>query len=138
MYIKNYSEVVKPLTDLTKKTVPCVLLWEETHQKVFEELKQKLCSAPVLRAPDFSKGYILQVDASGYAVGACVSQVDELGEHPIAYASQKLTDSQTKWSTIEKEAFAVVWALKRFDSLLFGTDIDIVSDHNPLAYLAES
>ena len=81
----------------------------------------------------------MQLDASGYAVGACVSQVDELGEeHPIAYASQKLTDSQSKWSTIEKEAFAVVWALKRFDSLLFGTNIDIVSDHNPLAYLAES
>ena len=138
MYIKGYSELVKPLTDLTRKSVPCDLPWEDTHQSVFEMLKMKLCSAPVLMVPDYSKPFVLHVDASSYAIGACVSQENSLGEeHPVAYASQKLSETQSKWSTIEKEAYAVVWALKRFDSMLFGARIDVVSDHNPLAYIAE-
>ena len=81
-----------------------------------------LCSAPVLDMPDTAKGLILQV-ASGHAVGACVSQIGEDGQKPpVAYASQKLKSSQSKWSFTEKEAYAVIWTLKRFEFAVWGSN----------------
>ena len=74
-----------------------------------------------------------------YAVGACVSQCnDSREEHPVAFASLMLSSNQIQWSTIEKEAHAVVWAFQRCDTLLFGAEIEILSDHNPLAYLTNN
>jgi len=59
-------------------------------------------------------------------------------EKPIAFASSKLTATQTKWSTIEREAYAVMFALRKFRNFVFGARIQIFSDHNPLLYLKES
>ncbi|GFW46295.1 hypothetical protein TNCV_1387971 [Trichonephila clavipes] len=65
-----------------------------------------------------------------------LSQNDEKGkENPIAFFSKKLTETQTRWATIEREAYAVIEALKRFDSWIFGAEIEVISDHNPLTYL---
>ena len=61
-----------------------------------------------------------------------------MGERPIAFASQKLTGSQLNWAIIEKEAFAIIWALDRFRNILYGAHISIMSDHNPLQYIRES
>ena len=58
-------------------------------------------------------------------------------EKPIAFASAKLTPTQMNWSTIEREAYAVVFALRKFRNFVFGTKITIFSDHNPLMYLKE-
>jgi len=58
-------------------------------------------------------------------------------EMPIAFASAKLSDVQTRWSTIEKEAYAVIFALQKFDVIVYGSHIDLYSDHNPLKYLVE-
>ncbi|GFW69504.1 retrovirus-related Pol polyprotein from transposon 17.6 [Trichonephila clavipes] len=92
--------------------------------------------APSLYTPDLSKPYQLYTDASATAIGACLSQNDEKGkENPIAFFSKKLTETQTRWATIEREAYAVIEALKRFDSWIFGAEIEVISDHNPLTYL---
>jgi len=56
----------------------------------------------------------------------------------VAFASLKLTSTQRKWSTVEKEAFAALSALKRFRSWVWGAKLTIFSDHNPLSYLTES
>jgi len=58
-------------------------------------------------------------------------------EHPVAYASLKLTASQCAWSVNEREAFAVVWALKRFTNVVFGASITVFTNHNPLKYLSK-
>ncbi|GFT78273.1 retrovirus-related Pol polyprotein from transposon 17.6 [Trichonephila clavipes] len=52
-----------------------------------------------------------------------------------SYYRKKLTETQTQWATIEREAYAVIEALKRFDSWIFGDEIEVISDHNPLTYL---
>ncbi|GFW84074.1 retrovirus-related Pol polyprotein from transposon opus [Trichonephila clavipes] len=114
--------------------------WEQ-HMKhlcvVFQTIqKAQLVKAPSLYTPDLSKPYQLYTDASATAIGACLSQNDEKGkENPIAFFSKKLTETQTRWATIEREAYAVIEALKRFDSWIFGVEIEVISDHNPLTYL---
>ncbi|GFX52869.1 retrovirus-related Pol polyprotein from transposon 17.6 [Trichonephila clavipes] len=89
----------------------------EVAEQAFTKLKAQLVKAPSLYTPDLSKPYQLYTDASATAIGACLSQNDEKGkENPIAFFSKKLTETQTRWATIEREAYAVIEALKRFDS----------------------
>jgi len=72
-------------------------------------------------------------------VGACLSQLDDDGrECPVAFASCKLSDTQRRWSTVEKEAYAVIFALRKFDSLVYGFRILLQSDHNPLHFLTDA
>ncbi|GBM37383.1 Retrovirus-related Pol polyprotein from transposon 297 [Araneus ventricosus] len=94
---------------------------------------------PTLHTPDISRPFWLYTDASATAIGACLAQHDDVGkELPIAFFSKKLTPTQMKWSTIEREAFCVLEALKKFDTWIFGSKIQVVSDHNPLTYLTSS
>ena len=135
-YIANYAQIAKPLTDMTLKGVPQIIPWDEKAQRAFECLKAKLCEASVLAIPRPGEPISIVVDASSFAVGACALQADSDGrERPIAYLSQKLSPAQTKWSTIEREAFAVICALKKWHTIVFSADIVIYSDHNPLTYI---
>jgi len=101
-------------------------------------LKSELPSTQVLRIPTIGTPFHLHSDASGKAVGATLGQLDEQGvEQPLAFASQKLSDTQMGWSTIEREAYAVIWALNRFRDLIFGSRVSVFCDHNPLQYIRE-
>ncbi|GFU18445.1 retrovirus-related Pol polyprotein from transposon 297 [Trichonephila clavipes] len=92
-----------------------------------------------LQVPDIEKPYYLHTDASQTAVGCCLSQLDgEDNIHPIAFGRQKLNPSQQKWSTIEREAYAIIWALKRFETLLCVSKIFLLTDHNPLVFLTSA
>ena len=64
-------------------------------------------------------------------------ETNEAIEQPVAYASQKPTPTQHTWSTIEREAYTAIWALKRFETWLFGAQITVICDHNPLTYVME-
>ena len=76
--------------------------------------------------------------------GNCFSPVREkstviLGvERPISFISQKLTDTHRRWATIEKEAYAIAWALIKLKEIIIGSKIHIFTDNNPLTYLTES
>lgn len=137
-YIPNFAELALPLTELTAKKVSNVVPWTDAAEKAFQDLKDALSAAVSLATPDPSKPYWLHTDASNRAVGACLSQITQGREVPISFASYKLSSTQQRWATIEKEAFAIVWALKRFDNWLFGAEVFVVSDHNPLSYLTAS
>jgi len=108
-YIDHFADIAKPLTDLTAKKIPNHLPWEDCHQHAFDELCSQLRSPHVLRIPKIGEPFVLHTDASGVAVGATLGQIDENGvEQPLAFASQKLTGSQCSWSTIEREAYAII------------------------------
>jgi len=139
-YIPHYADISKPLTDLTQKTVPSNITsrWSVDCQLSFDRLRSELVSSHVLRIPIVGKPFTLHTDASGKAVGATLGQVDGSGvEQPLAFASQKLTDTQAAWATIEKEAYAVIWALNRFRNLIFGSLVSVYCDHNPLQYIRQ-
>nr|XP_050025119.1 uncharacterized protein LOC126519867 [Dermacentor andersoni] len=138
-YISNFAAIAKPLTQMTAKHISNRIPWSPEANEAFEGLKGALCSAVELATPDSSKPFWLFTDASAIAVGACLAQMTDNGtECPIAFASHRFTPTQMRWSTIEREAFGVIWGLKKFDTWVFGTKIFVVSDHNPLAYLTQS
>ncbi|GFY21041.1 retrovirus-related Pol polyprotein from transposon 297 [Trichonephila clavipes] len=76
-----------------------------------------------------------KLHASNYALGAVLLQGEGTDEHPIEYASRLLTPAERNYSTTEREALAVVWALKKFRGYIEGTEITVASDHQPLKWL---
>ena len=79
-----------PLTDLTKKNAPNRVKWTEECEKSFKILKNKLCTEPILRSPDFSEEFILQTDASERGIGAVLSQYDQEGSCDIGIVREEL------------------------------------------------
>ncbi|GBN85718.1 Retrovirus-related Pol polyprotein from transposon opus [Araneus ventricosus] len=136
-YIPSYSELVYPLTELTKKKVPDNIPRTKEHNLTFDRLKRALVEAPSLYTPRPDQPFIVHSDASQIGVAACLSQRAGKKCCPIAYATQKLTRCQQSWSTIEREAFAIMWCLKKFEVWVYGSEIEFYTDHNPLPFLTK-
>ncbi|SAL94817.1 hypothetical protein, partial, partial [Absidia glauca] len=135
-FIPNYSKLALPLTKLLSKKVP-TWNWNDTAQQAFDSLKTHFCSSPVLQHSDPSKPFILETDASDYAIGAVLSQKsadDQL--HPIAYFSRKLTSSEINYEIYDKELLAIIDSLSYWRHLLIATNdpVLIYSDHKNLEY----
>ena len=120
--------MVQPLIHLTKKDVPTT--WTDECQQAFENLKNAIVNAPVLKHPDLAKPFKVVCDASNYASGAILIQED----HPCAFASKKFLPAECNYTTEEKELLAVIHALKLFRCYLEGNHFTIVTDHNPLKF----
>ena len=137
-YVPQYANIAKPLTDLTRKAVPADIPWSREAEEAFVTLKEHLCRVTSLSTPNLDKPFELHTDASLTGIGACLMQSDSHGRpQPITFASQKLTPAQSKWSTIEREAFAVIWALGKFEVWTYGAQVNLYTDHNPLKFLTE-
>ncbi len=137
-FCKNFASVVSPLTDLLSSERKFV--WNPECKSAFQAAKDLLCNAPVLSAPNFTLPFQLQVDASAHGAGAVLLQEDSFGiEHPICYFSKKFSKCQKHYSTIEKEALALLLALQHFEVYLgsgSGSPIVVYTDHNPLVFLS--
>lgn len=131
-FIPNFAEKAYPLNRLCRKDVP--FIWSKECQKSFETLKKFIISPPILQYPNFSEDnqFVIQTDASGYAIGAILSNSDK---KPIAYASRSLNSAEQRYPTIEKELLAIVWAVKYFRPYVYGRRFKILTDHRPLVYL---
>jgi Reverse transcriptase (RNA-dependent DNA polymerase). len=131
-FIDGFSKIAKPLTNLLKKENGYE--WTEEHQIAFNTLRGKLCEAPLLQYPDFSKPFVLTTDASGYAIGGILSQGPIGKDKPIAYTSRVLNDCEQKYHTYEKEALAIVYSVQHFRPYLYGHRFTLVTDHKPLVW----
>uniref|UniRef100_A0A2N9ICK2 RNA-directed DNA polymerase n=1 Tax=Fagus sylvatica TaxID=28930 RepID=A0A2N9ICK2_FAGSY len=105
--------------------------WNEEAQKSFELIKKKVTEAPVLVLPDFSKLFEVDCDASGVGIGAVLSQEGK----PIAFFSEKLNESRRKYSTYDKEFYAIIRALDHWSHYLLPNEFLLHSDHEALKYL---
>ena len=134
-FVAGHSRISAPLSDLTCKDTPFV--WGEKEEAAFEQLKTALASAPLLVTPDNAKPYVLHTDASGYAIGASLSQMTERGLQPVAFLSKKMNAAQRNYSVHEWELLAVIEALKAWRCYLYGsaTPIDIFTDHHSLQWI---
>ena len=102
-FIKNFSELAAPLTELTKKVQRNQdIKWGESQEKAFNQLRHALVSKPILKMVEISKPFTLQVDASDLGIGAIVLQEENGKKVPVAYASRKLKQSERSYAVIEK------------------------------------
>lgn len=117
-FCNNFSAVASPLTDLLSPKVP--FMWSDCCQAAFEKTKSLLLCAPVLAAPSFDRPFKLAVDASDTGVGAVLLQegLDNI-DHPVSFFSKKLDRHQKWYSTIEKEALALIMAIQHFQVCWF-------------------
>ncbi|GER28809.1 transposon Ty3-G gag-pol polyprotein [Striga asiatica] len=105
------------------------------HVDAFDKLKNKLVTAPVVIAPDWSLPFEIMCDASNLAVGAVLGQrVDKL-LRVIYYASLTLNGAQLNYTTTEKELLAVIFSLEKFRCYILGSKVIVHSDHAALRYL---
>ena len=133
-FVENYSKIAQPLHNLLKKEKK--FSWNPEAQDAFEKLKQRLVTPPILTFPDFAQEFIVHTDASSdVALGGVLSQVQDGLEKPIAYWSRQLSKAERNYSTIEREALAVVSAIKEFYPYLYGFSFTLVTDHDPLTSL---
>lgn len=135
-FIRDFAKLTKPLTKCLKKDAQ--IIHNDEFITCFNDCKRLLITDPILKYPDFNKTFILETDASDFALGAVLSQKFEDGkEHPIAYASRTLNETECNYSATEKELLAIVWATKNFRPYIFGTKFEIRTDHKPLVWLRQ-
>lgn len=137
-FVYNFAVVTEPLTNLLRKDVK--FKWSDSCQAAFDKVKAILSCEPVLRAPNFDAPFKLAVDACEVGVGAVLMQSDEQGfDRPVAYFSKKLNKYQRAYSTIEKEALALVLAVRHFEIYVSssGGELLVLTDHNPLTFVAK-
>lgn len=135
-FCRNFATIVSSLTDLLSSSR--VFRWNADCEIAFKAAKDLLCNAPVLSAPNFTRPFKLEVDASALGAGAVLIQEGETGiDHPISYFSRKFSGAQRNYSTIEKEALALLLALQHFEVYIGGSSVPVVvyTDHNPLVFL---
>ena len=123
----------KPLRDLLRKD--SVWLWGESQNKAFNELKICQTSAPILALYDPNKEIKINADASSYGIGGVVLQKQDDEEwKPVSYISRTLTDTESRYSQIEKECLAFTWAC-RSSNYILGKPFIGETDHKPLVPL---
>ncbi len=136
-FIRNFSQVALPLTDLTStKKRFC---WSTQAQTAFESLKSRFISAPILNTPDPSRQFIVEVDASEVGVGAILSQRSSSDEriHPCAFFSHRLTLMERNYDIGNRELLAVKLALEEWRHWLEGAAFPFMvwTDHKNLEYI---
>ncbi|KAK1654042.1 hypothetical protein QYE76_071847 [Lolium multiflorum] len=132
-FIKDFSKISKPLTNLLQKDVPFV--FDDDCKEAFETLKKALTTAPVVEPPDWNLPFEIMCDASDFAVGAVLGQRVDKKLNVIHYASKTLDAAQRNYATTEKELLAVVFACDKFRPYIVDSKVMIHTDHAAIRYL---
>jgi hypothetical protein len=134
-FIKDFSDLARPLFELTKKDQPWK--WGEQEQGAFLALKMKVTSSPILKAPDDHKPFRLEADSSNAATGAILSQQADDGKwHPVAFYSKSLNATERNYEIYDKELLAIIRAVEEWRYLLEGAQhpFEVWTDHRNLQY----
>ena len=126
-FIKSYSGIFPSIVETIKKDRQ-PFQWMAEAERRFQFLKKKITEQPVLKLADFNHPFQVKCDASGVAIRAVLSQDDS----PIAYFSEKLNDAKQKYSSYDKEFYAVVQAMKHWRHYLMPIEFVLYSDKHAL------
>jgi hypothetical protein len=129
-FIRNFSEISTPMMETVKKNHK-YFHWTEEVERSFKLLKEKITGQPILVLADFSKTFQGRCDASGFAIGAELSQ----DNRPVAYVSEKMNETKIKYSMYDKEFYAVIQALKKWRHYLVLKEFVLYSDNQALQFI---
>ena len=133
-FVRNYSELATPLTNLTRKDRAWE--WTSVEQSSFDALKAQFRTADIMRHFDAQLPVVLETDASDFALGAVLSQEHPDGVHPVGFYSRKLKAAELNYDTHDKELLAIIEALKGWRHFCMGTKepVKVLTDHMNLKY----
>lgn len=152
-FIRSFAQIATPLTDLIRKGnkrtakdehLDSKLDWNESHNKAFQELKDRLSNSTVLAHPheDDCQGYRLYVDGCKIGVGAALHVVvpdpenkSIMLERPICFISRALKPGEKRYWPTELEMLGLTWSLRRFEEIIEGKPLTVYTDHSALVWL---
>jgi hypothetical protein len=139
-HVENFSTKMFPLNELLKDyDKRRRLVWTEHSRQAFEDMKMAIHNCPSLYFMDDLLAIFLHTDASKYGIGAYLFQLTADGkELPIAFISKTLSETQRRWHTPQKEAYAIFYAFKQLDYLLRGVHFTLRTDHKNLIYINDT
>lgn len=134
-FVRNFLELAKPLTDLTRKDKG-IVAWNEDCTRVFHMMKEVLTTAPILAAPDWLKSFKLHVDASQFAVEGTLTQENDEGcVRVIAYTSKMMTPVEQNYTANDRGFIALIHGLQRFRCYMEGATFSVISDNQVVSYV---
>jgi len=133
-FIKDFSAIAAPLSNLTKESQK--FEWDPGAETAFRQLKAAMVRGPILVLPDPNLPYVINTDASGFAVGAVLQQDQGKGLQPIAFLSKKMLDAETRYPVHEQELLAIIHALSSWRHYLLGSKFKVIirTDHRSLQH----
>ena len=137
-FIRNFSNLAKPLNDLLKKDQQ--FIWTDAQQKAFDELKKCFTEEPVLMMPDHTKPFQIETDASNYATGAVLTQLDSNSDrHPVLFLFilKMFSLAKHNYEIYDWELLAIIRALEEWQHYIQGSahTTIILSDHKNLTVM---
>lgn len=135
-FLPNFASVAEPLRALLRDASTSKFEWTVSAERSFKELKELLSGSQVLALFDPSLPTIVSTDASDYGLGGVLTQIHpDRVERTVAFSSRTLTAAERKYSTVEKEALACVWAVEKWRPYLWGRHFTLRTDHCALTTL---
>ena len=125
-FVKDFSKIAAPLTSLTGN-VP--FLWSPAAETAFQSLKTALTTAPILGLPDCSKPFILECDASKFAIGQVLCQGEGRDRRVVAFESRKMIPAEVNYPVHDQELLSVVHGLKKWRHYLHGGRVRVITDN---------
>lgn len=135
-FVPRMAEKTKVFQDLLVKRNEWI--WTRKHEKSFQEIKQDIQTAAVLKVFDIAKQIRISADASSIGIGAVLEQQHNDSWVPVIFASRTLSDAETRYAQIEKESLALVYACEKFQNYILGTHFLLLTDHKPLVQILKS
>ena len=136
MHIKNHSDLVQHLSASCRPYKRNQKIeWTPVMEQEFSHIKEMIDACPQLYFFDPTAPVFLQTDASQHGMGAYLFQLVDGKEVPIEFLSKSFTHEQSRWSTPEQEAYAIYYALRKWEHLLKGIKFTLQTDHKNLIYV---
>ena len=139
-FIRNFSEIARPLITLTKKGEDVATASQEAPaQEAIRILKAAMCSAPVLALPRWERRFIIHSDASTTGIGAVLCQENDDGhEQPVEYYGRVLTPAESRYTVSELELLALISCIRHWRAFLWSCSNKaflVITDHAALLWL---
>ncbi|KAK7585967.1 hypothetical protein V9T40_000146 [Parthenolecanium corni] len=126
--------VLHEMTKGCKKKDKTPISFNEEQLRAFEATKAKLANAAMIAHPDENLDIILATDASDFAIGATLYQISGESRQPLGFFSRRLSTTETKYSTYDRELLAIFAGIRYFKHMLEGRVFSVYTDHRPITY----